>query len=110
MYKDLTAEQRLERIAQIINKGIYLLALKEGWFVNLAKREKEKQIKALSFEEQQIIELCTNNGRVTNRDVQDLFGVHRNTATLKLKDMVLRGLLTQKGNRRHTYYVLSQFR
>ena len=106
MNEILTPEQRLRRIAEIIDKGIYLLALKEGWFVNVIKKENGvTQAETLGFDEQQIISLYKSNGRITNGDVQNLFEVHRNTATNRLKDMVLKGLLIPKGNRRHTYYI-----
>ena len=106
MNEILTPEQRIRRIAGIIDKGIYLLALKEGWFADPVKKEnRATQIKALDFKEQQVIDLYKRKGRITNRHVQDLFGVHRNTATKRLKDMVLKGLLIPKGNNRHTYYI-----
>jgi len=108
MYENLTTEQRLQRIAQIINKGIYLLALKEGWFENSVKEKKKiTKTEALSFEEQQIVDLCKKKGRITNRDVQELLGLHRVTVTLRLREMVTKGLLVKKGNCRHTYYAIN---
>lgn len=107
MHESLTPQERLRRIAEIVNKGIYLLALKEGWFVNSNQTDKkiQNQSQRLSVEEQEIIELCENKGRITNKDVQDLFGVHRNTATRKLKEMVFKGLLIQKGNSKGSIYI-----
>jgi predicted HTH transcriptional regulator len=105
MQENLTSQERLERIASIINKGIYLLALKEGWFCH-QKEEKLKRSE-ISKEERCIVELCKGRGKITNKDLQDLLGIHRNTATVKLKEMVLKRLLVQNGNRRHTYYVLN---
>jgi len=105
MQENLTHQERLERIAQIINKGIYLLALKEGWFVNPAKKECEDlQNDKLDLEEQLIINLCKNKGMITNKEVQGLLGIHRNTATKRLKEMAAKRLLIQNGNHRHTYY------
>ena len=105
MYRNLTPEQRLRRAAEIINKGIYLLAQKEGWFVHSPDTREQKQNQELSTEEHEIIKACKSKGKITNKDLQDLFGIHRNTATARLKDMVSGGLLIQKGNRRHTHYV-----
>jgi predicted HTH transcriptional regulator len=108
MRDNLIPELRLQRIAEIINKGIYLLALKEGWFVNCEnKRQKTKPEIILSMEEEQVLRYCKNKGRVTNKDLQDLLGVHRNTSTKKLKSMVLKGILVQNGSRSHAYYVLN---
>ena len=111
MTENLSPEKRLGRIAQIINKGIYLLALKEGWFADSVKQKiKTTKNEALSFEERQIIDLCRSKGRITNKDFQDLIGVHRNTATKRLKEIALKGLLLQQGNYRHTCYVLNVHR
>jgi len=104
MEKNLTPQERLERIACIINKGIYLLALKEGWFVNQDNdndgRAEPKII--LSLEEKQIIDLCKNKGRITNNDVQDLLGIHRNTSSKRLKEismfMYFRSAMTRTKN------------
>ena len=102
---NITPEQRLRRIAEIINKGIYLYALKEGWFVQSAKENEQKQLEGIAPEEHEILNLCKANGRITNKDVQDLLGVPRNTATAKLKDMAKKGLLVRAGNHRHTHYL-----
>jgi len=105
MPENLTPQERLERITSIINKGIYLLALKEGWFCH-QKTEKLKRSE-ISKEERPIVELCKGRGKITNKDLQDLLGIHRNTATVKLNQMMLKGLLVKNGNRRGTYYILN---
>lgn len=105
MQENLTPQERLEKIVSIINKGIYLLALKEGWFCH--QKENKTKKAEMSIEEKQIVELCKARGKITNQEIQDLLGIHRNTATVKLKAMVLKGLLIQNGNRRHTYYVFN---
>ena len=61
----------------------------------------------LSLAEQQVINLCKNKGKVTNKAVQNLLGIHRNTATLKLKKMVSRGLLIKNGNGKDSFYILN---
>ncbi len=106
MEKNLTPQERLERIASIVNKGIYLLALKEGWFVDSIKQKiKTAKSEALSFEEQQIIDLCKGKIKIRNKDCQNLLGVHRSTAMRRLSKMVSKGLLVQKGNGKGTFYI-----
>ena len=99
LYDDLMPEERLSRVARIINKGIHLYALNQGW---IDKKEKKKP--ELNPEEQQIIELCRKNGRISNKDVQQLLKVHRNTAMQKLRRMELKNLLKRKGNGKSSYY------
>ena len=109
MNEILTPGQRIRRIAEIIDNGIYLFALKEGWFANPVKKEnRTTQIKALGFEEQQIIDLCKIKGRITNKHVHDLLEVHRNTCTRKLRQMVSRKLLVQNGIGKGSFYILNQ--
>ena len=105
LYPDLNPVERLERISQIINKAIYLLVMKEGWFGNLTKGDAiATQSKEVNLEEQQILELCKSKGRITNKDLQNLLGIHRNTATNKLKKMLSRRLLFQYGNGKSRFY------
>ncbi|MFH1045524.1 MAG: MarR family transcriptional regulator [Candidatus Omnitrophota bacterium] len=103
----MTPEERLRRIAELVNKGVYLLGLKEGWFVHKIKKQKQKEIQELSFEESQIIDLCKRKGVLANKEIRSLLGIHRNTATNKLKQLVAKGLLTRSGNKRYAYYTLS---
>jgi len=99
---NLNPDERLNRIANIINKGIYLYALKNDWFdkKDQAKSDKRK----MTAEEEQIIQLVKKSGRITNNDVQILFGWHRNTVSAKIKDMVRKKLLIKNGKGRHSYY------
>ncbi len=72
-------------------------AWKEGWFPNpVKKKNRITKMEALNFEEQRIVDLCKKRGSITNKHVQDLLGVHRNTATRKLKEMALRQLFHKK--------------
>jgi predicted HTH transcriptional regulator len=58
----------------------------------------------VNLEEQQILELCKSKGRVTNKDLQNLLGIHRNTATNRLKRMLSGKLLVRYGNGKSTFY------
>ena len=105
MREKLTPEYRLRRIANIINKGIYLYALKNDWFDKKDQTKSDK--KKMTAEEEQIIQLAKKAGRITNNDVQVLFGWHRNTVSAKMKDMVTKRLLIKKGKGRHSFYEIA---
>jgi len=104
---DLALGIRLRRIAEIINKGIYLLGQKEGWFVSQEEKTMQGQAEVLSIDEEQIIDLCKRKGVITNKDIQDLKQIHRNTATNILREMILKRLLIRNGRQRYTYYSLN---
>ena len=102
IHSNLNPDERLNRIANIINKGIYLYALKNDWFDKNDQTKSDK--KKMTAEEEQIIQLVKKTGRITNNDVQVLFGWHRNTVSVKMKDMVRMKLLIKNGKGRHSYY------
>lgn len=104
---DLAPEIRLRRIAEIINKGIYLLGQKEGWFISPKEKIRQSRSEVLSIDEELIINLCREKGIITNKDIHDLKQIHRNTATRILKKMVLKRLLFRNGKQRYTYYTVS---
>jgi len=106
IYSNLSSDERLNRIANIINKGIYLYALKNDWFDKKDQRKSEE--KKITAEEEQIILLAKKAGRITNNDVQALFSWHRNTTTQRLKDMISKGLLVRTGKGRHCFYTTTK--
>ena len=103
MNKDLTPEQRLRRIAEIINKGIFLLALKEGWFDENPVKQKESKID-LRERQKVIMAHLESKSRITNKEVCELFGVSRDTAHRELKHLLQTGLLKVKGSGRSVVY------
>jgi predicted HTH transcriptional regulator len=102
MKDTLTPQERLERIAAIINKGIYMLALKEGWFVSKEIKEKSK---AMLEERQKIIMAhVKSNGKITNKEVCELLAISRDTAHRELRYLLESGLLEVRGRGRSVVY------
>lgn len=66
---------------------------------------KEEQI-FLDRDEIPIVEFLTTVGRITSDDVVDILKVAKRTAQLKLKRLVDKGLLLQKGGGTSFYYIL----
>lgn len=102
MCENLTPEQRLRRIAELINKGIYLLALKEGWFEHKPKKKRTKV--CLRQRQKLIIEYLKSKGKVTNKEVCEVLGVSRDTAHRELKELLHMGLLKTSGRGRSVAY------
>ena len=103
MQENFTSQKRLERIAQIINKGIYLLAQKEGWFADCsAKNVKNKRV--LSQRQDAIMENLRLKGKIKNKEVCELLGVSRDTAHRELKELLNMGLLEAIGKGRAVTY------
>lgn len=62
----------------------------------------------LDRDEVKIMDFLTTTGRLTSSDVEDVIGVAKRTAQLKLKNLVDKGLIKSQGKGPATYYVLSQ--
>jgi len=103
MQENFTSQKRLERIAQIINKGIYLLAQKEGWLAHCSEK-KIKNKRALSQRQDAIMENLRSKGKIKNKEVCELLGVSRDTAHRELKKLISIGLLEVKGKGRMVTY------
>jgi len=61
----------------------------------------------------EVIRFCVQvaeEGRITNKEYQALFGVARGTALIDLSDLVTRGLLVTRGAGRGKHYVLATAR
>lgn len=91
----------------------------EGFLVSILKVEDE--IKRLSNKlghsnddvnlkesEMRIINFLQNEGKITNRETRELFGISSQASHNKLKKLEKNGIITRKGSGRCTYYVLSR--
>ena len=121
MQENLTSQERLERIAEIINKGIYLLALKEGWFDNsdenkkeiLPKKEsiiEEEIFRILDEDQIEILKLVRNQGSIRVVECAKLIGKSSRWIRYKIKDMELKNILHRIGkskNDPHAYFALN---
>lgn len=73
-----------------------------GILVEIFKsRYAPEQLKKLGLSERQIkaVEYVTEQGKITNRNYQDLFGVSRITATRDLKELIEKGIFTSSGTK-----------
>jgi len=61
---------------------------------------------AVSDRQKQAILFVRTNGRIANRDLQQLTGVVRKTAARDLDDLVSKGILARRGSGRGVHYVL----
>lgn len=61
----------------------------------------------LDKDEAIIVDFLTTTGRITSQDVQDILGIAKRTAQLRLKALVDKGMLVSQGKGPSTYYVLS---
>lgn len=104
MQENLTPQERLERIAKIINKGIYLLALKEGWFVSSDRVEKNKSKTTLNQRQEIIMAQVKSKRGITNKEICGLLGISRDTAHRELKELLDVGLLKAVGKGRAVTY------
>lgn len=85
-----------EFVATLIGPGEkFMQEATPAWMQGL----NERQVKA--------IEYVAEQGKITNREYQSLFGVARATALLDLNDLVARGLLEVEGAGRGKLYVLA---
>ncbi len=104
MQENLTSQERLERIARIINRGIYLLALKEGWFVSSDRVKKNKSQTALSQRQEIIMAQVKSRSSITNKEICGLLDISRDTVHRELKTLVKAGLLEVRGKGRASAY------
>jgi Fic family protein len=63
---------------------------------------------SLKESEMRIINFLQNEGKITNRETRELFGISSQAAHNKLKKLEKNGIITRKGSGRCTYYVLSR--
>jgi len=69
--------------------------------------EKAEQI-FLDRDEISVMDFLTTTGRVTSKDVEEVLGIAKRTAQLKLKNLVDKGLLKVEGSGPSTYYIIAQ--
>jgi len=62
----------------------------------------------LNQRQQKVVAFVRTNRRISNADYQRVTGVIRKTALRDLDDMVEKGLLERRGQKRGSYYVLSK--
>lgn len=88
----------------------------EGFLISILKVEDEiKGLQhsnddvSLKISEMRIINyLIQNEGKITNTDVRELFGISAQASHNKLKKLEKNSIITRKGSGRCTYYVLSR--
>ncbi|MFH0936762.1 MAG: Fic family protein [Candidatus Daviesbacteria bacterium] len=69
--------------------------------------EKEEQI-FLDRDELKIVDFISTTGKTTSTDVQEILGIAKRTAQLKLKNLLKKGMIETRGNGPSTYYILAQ--
>jgi len=81
-----------------------------GFLVNFRKdRHTEDNLKAMGLNERQIkaVIFTKKNGKITNKQYQEITGIQKRQATVDLQDMENKGIITKIGKTgRGTYYTL----
>jgi len=88
-----------------------VLKEEQGGFLSKVFKDRftEEQLKKIGLNERQIkaIEYVKNNGKITNSDYQKLSEVSERTALRDLDELNAKGILQKKGEKKGTYYKLS---
>lgn len=69
------------------------------------KKESEGQI-ALTEKQTKIIEHLISTGRITSRDIQNMFQISRQSAHKEIKKLIELNIVDQKGTGKATYYII----
>lgn len=67
---------------------------------------KEKGQLTLNSRQMQIVEKIISEGKVTNKDIQKMFGISNVAAYKELSKLLELEVLSQEGKGRATYYIL----
>ena len=62
----------------------------------------------LNFSQKKIVDFILENGRITNRDVQQLLKVKDSRALKVLKEMIVMGVIEKHGQLKGSYYTLKE--
>ena len=65
-----------------------------------------KSTDKLNLSKEKIIDFLENQGRITNKEVQELLGIKDSRALKILKEMVETGILEKQGKLKGSYYIL----
>ncbi len=76
--------------------------------IGFGRASDESEQVFLSKDELQIMDFLTTTGKITSSDVQDVLGIAKRTAQLKLKSLVFKKLIKSCGKGPSTYYLLAQ--
>jgi len=74
--------------------------------IGFGRVSEQDELIFLDKDEIKIMDFLTTTGRITSRDVEEILGIAKRTAQLKLKNIVEKGLITPQGAGPSTFYIL----